>query len=52
MLGMVFLLPVAFGFVIWRSYRSEGERARRGEAVSTPGTLRWTSEQPKDRQPG
>ncbi len=51
MLSMVFLLPAVFGFVIWRSYRSEGERARRGEATSTPGALRWTvRDLPGDQQ--
>jgi hypothetical protein len=41
MLSIVFALPTVFGLVIWRSYRSEGTRAARGEAVSHPGAIRW-----------
>ena len=42
MLSVVFSLPLLFGFVVWRSYRSAEARARRGEPISTPGALRWT----------
>lgn len=41
MLSVVFTLPLAFGFLVWRSYRSADARARRGEPISTPGALRW-----------
>ena len=41
MIAMVFVIPVGFGFVVWRSMRSEAERRARGEDVSTPGKLRW-----------
>ena len=41
MLAMVFSLPLVFGLVVWRSYRTADARAARGEDVSTPGTLRW-----------
>ena len=44
MLGVVVLLPAGFGLLIWRSYRSESSRAARGEAVATPGAIRWTPE--------
>ena len=48
MLSMVFVIPVAFGLVVWRSFRSEAARRARGEDVATPGKLRWT---PDDRDP-
>jgi hypothetical protein len=41
MLAMVFVIPVGFGFVVWRSVRSAAERRARGEDVATPGALRW-----------
>jgi hypothetical protein len=42
MLSVVFGLPVAFGLLVWRSYRSAASRAARGETLGTPGALRWT----------
>jgi hypothetical protein len=42
MLGMVFTIPAGFALLVWRSYRSEGARAARGEDVATPGALRWS----------
>jgi hypothetical protein len=42
MLAMVFALPLGFVWLIWSSFRSEGERRERGELVSTPGAVRWT----------
>jgi hypothetical protein len=42
MLSVVFGLPVAFGLLVWRSYRSAAARAARGESLGTPGKLRWT----------
>ena len=42
MLSVVFALPVVFGLLIWRSYRSAGARSARGELLGTPGALRWT----------
>ncbi|HVS18012.1 MAG TPA: hypothetical protein VMT18_05380 [Planctomycetota bacterium] len=41
MLSMVFGLPAVFGLLVWRSYRSAGARARRGEALVPPGVERW-----------
>jgi hypothetical protein len=41
MLAMVFVIPVGFGFVVWRSVRTAAERRARGEDVATPGKLRW-----------
>lgn len=41
MLAMVFVIPAGFGFVVWRSIRSEADRRARGEDVATPGKLRW-----------
>jgi hypothetical protein len=41
MLAMVFVIPLGFGFVVWRSVRSASERRARGEDVATPGALRW-----------
>ena len=46
MLGVVFTLPLVFGLVVWRSYRTESARSARGEDVSTPGKLRWSSVDP------
>ena len=43
MLSMLALIPATFALLVWRSFRSEAARRARGEAVSTPGTLRWTS---------
>jgi type IV secretory pathway TrbD component len=48
MLVMVFTIPAGFGFVMWRSFRSEAERRARGEDVATPGAMRWT-EPPRER---
>lgn len=45
MLSMVFLIPVGFGLVVWRSFRSAEARRARGEQISTPGALRW---EPRD----
>jgi hypothetical protein len=42
MLSVVFGLPVVFGLLVWRSYRSAPSRAARGEILGTPGALRWT----------
>lgn len=52
MLSVVFGLPVVFGFVVWRSYRSASERAARGEVTCTPGAERWTESPPTDDEPG
>ena len=41
MLAVVFLLPLGFALLIWRSYRSAGRRAARGEPLRPPGTIRW-----------
>jgi hypothetical protein len=41
MLAMVYLLPVAFGLLLWRSYRSESKRSRKGETFDPAGKLRW-----------
>jgi hypothetical protein len=42
MLSVVFGLPLVFGLLIWRSYRSAAARAERGEVLGTPGAVRWT----------
>lgn len=42
MLSVVFGLPLVFGLLVWRSYRSAASRAARGEVLGTPGALRWT----------
>lgn len=42
MLVMVFAVPSLFGLLVWRSYRTEGRRRAQGEAIDTPGALRWT----------
>jgi hypothetical protein len=42
MLAMVFAVPGAFGLLVWRSYRTEGRRRAGGEAIDTPGAVRWT----------
>lgn len=42
MLSMVFAIPIGFGFVVWRSFRSEGRRRARGERIDTPGAIRWS----------
>jgi len=45
MLGTVFAVLFGFlGLVGW-SYRSGRARARRGEAFSPPGKLRWSAEE-------
>ena len=44
MLGMVFAVPLTFGFVVWRSYRTAAERLARGEMTHTPDTIRWDGE--------
>jgi hypothetical protein len=41
MLGMVFGLPMLFGVLLWRTYRSAGARAGRGELLLPPGVERW-----------
>ena len=41
MLGMVFGLPTVFGVLLWRTYRSAGARALRGEPLLPPGVERW-----------
>lgn len=41
MLAMVFGLPVAFGLLLWRTYRSAAARAARGEELVVPGAERW-----------
>ena len=46
MLAMVFLLPSGFGLLVWRSYRSAGQRAARGEPLAPPGTIRWEGDDP------
>ena len=51
MLGVVFSLPVCFGFVVWRSYRSAGARARRGEILGTPGAERWEARDVRSKGP-
>jgi hypothetical protein len=43
MLTMVFALPLGFGWLVWRSFRTEAERRARGEIIATPGAVRWTS---------
>ncbi len=48
MLGMVYLgLPTVAGVVVWRSYRSAGARAGRGESLLPPGVERW---EPDERE--
>jgi hypothetical protein len=44
MISMVFLIPAGFGFVVWRSFKSAEVRRARGEQISTPGALRWESD--------
>ncbi|MCY3000393.1 MAG: hypothetical protein NTV21_01090 [Planctomycetota bacterium] len=44
MLSMVFLIPVGFGLVVWRSFRTAGERQARGEQLYTPGAKRWEAD--------
>lgn len=44
MLSMVFLIPVGFVFVVWRSFRTASERQARGEQIYTPGAKRWDAE--------
>ena len=44
MLGMVFVIPAGFGLLVWRSYRTASARRSRGEAVGTPGAVRWEPE--------
>jgi len=46
MLSMVFLIPLGFGFVVWRSFRTAARRRERGEQVSTPGAMRWEGSDP------
>jgi hypothetical protein len=46
MLAMVFILPSAFGLLVWRSFRSASARSARGEQIATPGALRWEDEPP------
>lgn len=41
MLGMVFTIPLAFGGLVWHSYRSAARRAARGEVIVPPGAERW-----------
>jgi len=41
MLSMVFGLPLVFGVVVWRSYRSADARSQRGEALVPEGAERW-----------
>jgi hypothetical protein len=45
MLAMVFLIPAGFGFVVWRSFKTESARRARGESIETPGAKRWTRAQ-------
>ena len=45
MLAMVFVIPSAFGLIVWRSFRSADARRARGEQVGTPGALRWGDSQ-------
>ncbi len=42
MLGMIAVILVGFGSVVWWSYRTERRRAARGESVATPGAERWS----------
>ena len=44
MLGMIAVILAGFASMVWWSYRTEAARAQRGEATSTPGTERWTSD--------
>ncbi|MCC7014716.1 MAG: hypothetical protein IT454_19295 [Planctomycetes bacterium] len=44
MLAMVFVVPLGFSFVVWRSFRSEGRRRARGEQIDTPGAIRWSED--------
>jgi hypothetical protein len=43
MLGMVFAIPVGFGFVVWRSYRAERARSAGGQSFAPVGKERWDS---------
>jgi len=43
MLSMVFLIPAGFGLVVWRSYRLDAVRARKGEGFQPAGKLRWNA---------
>jgi hypothetical protein len=51
MLAMVFLIPAVFGWAVWRSYRSAGARAARGEPLAPPGTIRWERSGEDERAP-
>lgn len=41
MLGMVVLIPSAFGFLVWNSFRSARLSADRGQPFAPEGKLRW-----------
>ncbi len=49
MLSMVFLIPAGFALVVWRSFKTAGERQARGEQIHTPGARRWEAESSERR---
>ena len=41
MLSMVALIPVGFGFAVWRATRAAKSRAERGRPYDPAGKIRW-----------
>ena len=44
MIGMVYVVLVAFLAIVWWSIRAGRRRAERGEVFAPPGKLRWSPE--------
>jgi hypothetical protein len=44
MLGMVVAVPLGFGLVVWKSYRSERARVAAGQTFAPDGKERWGAE--------